>query len=416
MKFSVFTPTHNTYKLRRAYESLLAQTYSDWEWIIVPNGEVTLEGILSALGLETKPDNIKIVPLQSKSIGALKQFACKQAAGDYLVELDHDDELTPDCLEELNKTFTTDSNLDFAYSDTGEIREDGSPNLYNPRLGFERYTQMINGRVITAMKAFPPSPVSFSRVWYGPNHVRAWKRSFYEKIGGHDANRAVLDDHDLVARTYINGRVAHIPKCLYVYHWTEKNTSQEALVNPDIQQETLNIHDKYIFQMIDKWAQLEGFPLVDLCAGDDTLTRWHPVDLKTGVDLDKHPWPFADNSIGAFRAFDALEHLKSPLETMKEIYRCLIPGGWLLSLTPSTDGRGAFQDPTHVSYWNSNAFWYYTRREQAQFIGTPVRFQKIYLKNYFPTDFHKEHNILYVRADLIAVKDEAHRPPGPIEI
>ncbi len=29
--------------------------------------------------------------------------------------------------------------------------------------------------------------------------------------------------------------------------------------------------------------------------------------------------------------------------------------GWFLSQTPSTDGRGAFQDPTHVSMWNSNS-------------------------------------------------------------
>ena len=32
----------------------------------------------------------------------------------------------------------------------------------------------------------------------------------------------------------------------------------------------------------------------------------------------------------------------------------------LLSLTPSTDGRGAYQDPTHVAFYNENSFWYYT--------------------------------------------------------
>ncbi len=29
-------------------------------------------------------------------------------------------------------------------------------------------------------------------------------------------------------------------------------------------------------------------------------------------------------------------------------------------LVPSTDGRGAFQDPTHVSFWNINSFMYYS--------------------------------------------------------
>ena len=32
------------------------------------------------------------------------------------------------------------------------------------------------------------------------------------------------------------------------------------------------------------------------------------------------------------------------------------------ALTPSTDGRGAFQDPTHVSFYNENSFWYFTDR------------------------------------------------------
>jgi len=45
---------------------------------------------------------------------------------------------------------------------------------------------------------------------------------------------------------------------------------------------------------------------------------------------------------------------------MRETHRCLSPQGWLLSQTLSTDRRGAFQDPTHVSFWNSNSFWYYT--------------------------------------------------------
>ncbi|MDP1796315.1 MAG: hypothetical protein Q8K78_02485, partial [Planctomycetaceae bacterium] len=60
----------------------------------------------------------------------------------------------------------------------------------------------------------------------------------------------------------------------------------------------------------------------------------------------------------------------------------LVPG-LSLSQTPSTDGRGAFQDPTHVSFWNSNSFWYYTRADQNRFIDCPVRFQANRLKNFF---------------------------------
>jgi SAM-dependent methyltransferase len=135
-------------------------------------------------------------------------------------------------------------------------------------------------------------------------------------------------------------------------------------------------------------------------------------------DLNAAPWPLGDNTVGVVRAHDALEHLKSPITTMKEIYRILAPGGMLLSNTPSTDGRGAFQDPTHVSFWNSNSFWYYTKRQTAAYINSPVRFQTTFVKNYFPSDWHRLHEIKYVCAHLTALKGghENRYAPGSIEI
>ena len=141
--------------------------------------------------------------------------------------------------------------------------------------------------------------------------------------------------------------------------------------------------------------------------------------------------PFADASIGCIRAYDFLEHIPhcrdsacrhgahgEPLCTvgmMNEIYRVLVPGGWLISRTPSTDGRGAFQDPTHCSFWNLNSFWYYTRREQAQYVaGITCRFQATRLWQAFPSDWHRTHNIPYVYADLVALKGQ--RQPGVTEI
>jgi hypothetical protein len=100
---------------------------------------------------------------------------------------------------------------------------------------------------------------------------------------------------------------------------------------------------------------------------------------------------------------------------MKEAYRCLAPMGWFLTSTPSTDGRGAFQDPTHVSFWNANSFWYYTRRNQNRFIDCPVRFQATRIRDYFPSAWEKKNNIPYVKADLLRLPDEG-RVPGLVEI
>lgn len=70
-------------------------------------------------------------------------------------------------------------------------------------------------------------------------------------------------------------------------------------------------------------------------------------------------WPFEDNSVEYLRAYDIFEHLKDKQFTMQEAYRVLQPRGTLDIFVPSTDGRGAFCDPTHVSYWNQLSIIYY---------------------------------------------------------
>jgi SAM-dependent methyltransferase len=123
------------------------------------------------------------------------------------------------------------------------------------------------------------------------------------------------------------------------------------------------------------------------------------------------PWPFADSSVGVIRAFDVFEHLKDPLFTMKELYRVLSPGGWAIIQVPSTDGRGAFQDPTHVSFWNENSFLYYTNKDLAKYIDTPVRFQAARLHT-TPVDAR---HICWTVAHLVSLKD-GYTPPGLVEI
>jgi hypothetical protein len=65
-------------------------------------------------------------------------------------------------------------------------------------------------------------------------------------------------------------------------------------------------------------------------------------------------------------------------------------------------------DPTHCSYWNSPAFWYWTRGDSARYIRNSgegaVRFQEMQLYDCTPTEWHKLHNIPYVVANLVALK------------
>ena len=412
--FSIYTPTHNAKYLLRAAESLAAQTYKDFEWIIMPNGDAKLPPL-------DKLPNAKIVNPSDKNckiIGKLKGECYDAATGNVLVELDHDDELTSNCLEELYQAFT-DPYVDFCYSNDADLDVNLEPFTYSSYYGWEERPFEYKGRTIKEQISFSPTAASFSKIWFAPNHVRSWRKSFYEKIGGYDKTMDVLDDQDILCRTYIHGNVKLIDKCLYVYYRHPENTCYGEK-NKFIQTETLNIHDQYIYQLAAKWADLNNLLKVDICGGFNPPKGYKSIDLANADiihDLNE-PWPFKDGELGVIRAHDALEHLKNPIHVMKEAHRCLAPMGWFLTQTPSTDGRGAFQDPTHISFWNSNSFWYYTKKETAKYIGTPVRFQLNRIKNYFPNDYCQTHNIMYVKADLLRLPDlnSNIRVPGLVEI
>ena len=93
MRLIVFTPTHRPDYINDAFESLLAQSNADREWVLVPNGGAAISDRIRTHA------QVRIVPAPDWAsrlgVGSLKRFACEHCTGEYLVELDHDDLLTP---------------------------------------------------------------------------------------------------------------------------------------------------------------------------------------------------------------------------------------------------------------------------------------------------------------------------------
>ncbi|MEM9534596.1 MAG: methyltransferase domain-containing protein [Cyanobacteria bacterium P01_E01_bin.45] len=103
---------------------------------------------------------------------------------------------------------------------------------------------------------------------------------------------------------------------------------------------------------------------VDLGCGGRKASGHIGVDIVAidGVDIVANlnsTFPFSDSSIDRLRAYDSLEHFNDRIHTMNELWRICKPGALVEIFVPSSDGRGAFQDPTHVSFWNVNSFQYY---------------------------------------------------------
>lgn len=401
MKISIFTPTHKPDYIKELWETIRDQSFSDWEWIVVPNNDAKVEFADPRVRIIEVPHGIK-------SVGALKKFACDQATGDILLEVDHDDLLTLDCLEKVNAEFEADPELGFLYSANAKL---GEFTPYGKQYGWEHKGFNWKKNALLSPVPFEPSAHSFAFIWYAPDHLRAWRTSVYRDLGGHDPEYDILDDHELLIRTYLKTKVKLLNEILYIYRITGQNTWLER--NARIQSGTVELYNKYAYQLAERWAELENLKKIDLGGGFNSPEGYLSVDLENAsitADLTKK-WPFEDNSVGIVRAHDIFEHLPDKQHAMSEAYRVLADGGWLLISVPSTDGRGAFQDPTHISYWNENSFWYWTRRDLAQYIrNDKIKFQEFRLETIFPTEWHKQNNISYVVANLAAIKSDKRRP------
>jgi glycosyltransferase involved in cell wall biosynthesis len=385
---SVFTPTNNTKYLGELYQSLVAQTFTDWEWIVFLNGDAD-EMPVKAL------DDSRVKTFrwtgETGNIGLLKRMACVECDGSILVEVDHDDYLMPTALQKIYEAFFDHPDVSFVYSDCKLIDSEGNtiPCNFDPVYGWQ-----IREDGSTAV-SFEPHPHNICHIWYAPNHLRAIRTESYKAVGGY-APLPILDDQDLMSRLYEVGRFLHVPECLYAQRIHDGNTQKMPEVNAQIQSGTIEMYHRKIKALMTVWAQRRNV--------DAKKLRWIQV-----LDIAE------ENRFGLLVVDDLLQH-SDPIPVMEKLYHALCDGGMAMITVPSTDGRGAFQDPKHVSFWNENSFWYYTDRKYADMIGFEGRFQVSNLTTFFPSEWHEAHNISYVRANLIAIKSDTHRYGGVLNI
>ena len=413
--FSIVTPTHspkNIPFLLELYQSIVNQSYTNWEWVLFLNGDF-FEYLIPSIFLSDKRIRILKMMGNNSNVGMIKNLAFSNANNDILVEVDHDDLITMDCLEELNLAFQ-DKSVGFVYSDDAILHYKDNFIPYDSAYGWTYRTVNCNGKSLTAMNSFEPSSQSLSFIWFAPDHVRAWRKEVYTQIGGHNQELSICDDHEIMIKTYLNTKFKKIPKALYIYRVTGDNTSIDHR-NAEIQIETKNIFNQYAYALAEKDAKDKNLMLVDLGGGINGKENYTTIDIEDADiihDLNKGI-PLPDNSVGVLHASHILEHLKDPIFSMREIHRVLAHGGWAFIEVPSTDGRGAFQDPTHVSFWNENSFLYYTDRNMAKFIrNKDIRFSKFRCETIFPNDWMKSINVSVTIAWLVCIKDDIKRFPG----
>jgi GT2 family glycosyltransferase len=195
--FSIVVPAYNTppLLLDRLLGSVRAQWYTDFELILIDDNSPHEES-RAAIAAAAAPD-VKVVRLnENRGISGATNAGVAAARGDYVVFLDHDDELTADCLWELALAIDA-TGADFLYSDEDKI------------LPSDRFAEPF----------FKPdwSPDTIMSTMF-TCHVSALRRTLLAQLGGLRSEYDGAQDWDLVLRiAETTPRIVHIPKVLY--HW-----------------------------------------------------------------------------------------------------------------------------------------------------------------------------------------------------
>ena len=202
---SVITPVFNTpvVWLEAAVDSVLAQTYENWELILIDDASTDPETLGILPGLVARDPRIRLTRLPlSGGISAASNAGLEIAAGEWVGFFDHDDLLEPDALYRTAKLLQEHPEADLIYSDEDKLTENGfEAPLFKPDWS-------------------PDFFLSYNYIC----HFTTIRRTLLDSVGGFRSEFDGAQDYDLFLRIVERTeRIHHIPRVLY--HWRRSASS-----------------------------------------------------------------------------------------------------------------------------------------------------------------------------------------------
>lgn len=147
---SVILPVFNAEKfLSQCLDSILSQTYQEWELIAVDDG--SKDGSIEILKSYEKRDNrIHIISKENEGVSIARNIALEQTHGDYIYFVDSDDIVMPEALMILVEAMDS-SHATFVKSDFLPIDEQGKQVFINKKQVIRR---RYDGKVMNSEKFF----------------------------------------------------------------------------------------------------------------------------------------------------------------------------------------------------------------------------------------------------------------------
>ncbi|MBR8535741.1 glycosyltransferase family 2 protein [Carboxylicivirga sediminis] len=189
---SIITPLFNRLDLvPETWASIKAQTYTDWEWVVVDDGS-TDGGDTYIKELSQTDPRVQLYYRKSlpKGPSRCRNLGVQMAKGDYLLFLDSDDIISPKCIEKRVDFIRQRPQLDFAVftQATFEI------NIDSYKI-FSKYCTNSNKYLESFLMDSPPWCIS------GP----IWRKESFENTDGFREDYTIMEDPELHIRAILQG-------------------------------------------------------------------------------------------------------------------------------------------------------------------------------------------------------------------
>jgi glycosyltransferase involved in cell wall biosynthesis len=205
-KVSVVIPCFNLAEyLDEAIDSVLAQTFQDFEILVVDDGsnDPYTKNKLSVLN----NPRVRVFRSENQGLAGARNLAIASAQGQYILPLDADDRLSPTFLQKTVAVLDTRADVGIAYSEVEWFGEKSGKWDVPPY----RFPDILLDNVIVASALF--------------------RRSDWELVGGYSSEfRSRWEDYDFWLSLIERGRVPYrIPEVLFYYRQRSGSMTQRAL-------------------------------------------------------------------------------------------------------------------------------------------------------------------------------------------
>ena len=227
---SVIVPTYNRPdRLQVALSSILAQTYQDFEIIVVNDGTIDVSGVIAPLNRDGRITMVRHD--HNRGLAAARNTGIRAAKGTYIAYLDDDDTYLPDHLHTLVTALQSGEHK-VAYTDAWRIHEVRQGDQY-----------VASGRDIPYSRDF--NCVDLLLCNYFPVLCVMHEKACLDQVGVFDESLFAHEDWDLWIRMATIYPFLHIKHTTAAFTWRRDGSSMTSSTSDTYRRTTEIIYRKY---------------------------------------------------------------------------------------------------------------------------------------------------------------------------